>query len=436
MRTLLLLFGVLVIHPLAQAQTWTECNPMEKTCPNNPAFGTSRNFIFNTSSTVTNSFNITAGALKYGTGNAAFTVSKRGDSPTIQSKFYIMFGSVSVIMKAASGQGIISSIVLQSEDLDEIDWEFLGGNNTHVETNYFGKGNITSFDRAVYHPVSFDPQADFHNYSIHWTSEKLEWWIDSNLIRTLPYAEANGGHNYPQTPATVRLGIWPGGDKANNAGTIDWAGGLTDFSKGPFTMEIQSAQITDFGSGKEYEWTDRSGSWESIKAVPGNSTALKVLLKADEPPPPTVAERFAALPSGTKLAIYCGGGGIMALLLSIAFFTCHRSRRRGRLEREAYDAKMEKERDEIQKDLMEIRAKGFTSRVTGTIQKEESELEKFESTSEYGASPPHASTIQTHPQISISNYDMSTGNPSPEPENTNNSIVQNKSNKQRFPLEV
>ena len=76
----------------------------------------------------------------YGAQGTEFTINKRGDSPTIQSEWYIMFGSVSVIMQAATGQGIISSIVLESDDLDEIDWEFMGGNATHAETNYFGKG--------------------------------------------------------------------------------------------------------------------------------------------------------------------------------------------------------------------------------------------------------------------------------------------------------
>lgn len=40
-------------------------------------------------------------------------------------------------MKAASGQGIVSSIVLESDDLDEIDWEFLGGDTTQVQSNFY-----------------------------------------------------------------------------------------------------------------------------------------------------------------------------------------------------------------------------------------------------------------------------------------------------------
>jgi hypothetical protein len=51
-----------------------------------------------------------------------FTINKLGDGPTIQSNFYMFFGYVEVVMKAAPGAGIVSSFVMESDDLDEIDW--------------------------------------------------------------------------------------------------------------------------------------------------------------------------------------------------------------------------------------------------------------------------------------------------------------------------
>lgn len=267
MLFLSLLVGASALLTPVLAQTWTTCNPLNTTCPPDLALGLNHTFVFNTSTTVTDSFNITAGSLTYGTNGAEFTINKKGDSPTIQSQFYIFFGSVSVVMQAATGQGVISSIVLESDDLDEVDWEFMGGNGTHAETNYFGKGNTTSFDRAIYYPTGTDPRANFHNYTVHWTSAQIQWYIDGALVRTLPYAAANGGDNFPQTPMTVRMGIWAGGDPDNNNGTIQWAGGLTDFTKGPYTMYVQSATINDFSTGKEYEYSDHSGSWQSIKTI-------------------------------------------------------------------------------------------------------------------------------------------------------------------------
>jgi hypothetical protein len=156
------------------AQTFTDCNPMDKTCPPNIALGTNATFDF-TNPVNSKVWNQTAGPMSYQPKvGAEFTIQSRFESPTIKSNFYLMFGSVSVFMVAARGQGIVSSIVLQSDDLDEVDWEMIGGNTTHVESNYFGKGNQSSYDRAIWHPVTFEPQADFHNYTTHWTAETLE----------------------------------------------------------------------------------------------------------------------------------------------------------------------------------------------------------------------------------------------------------------------
>ena len=261
-----LVFLTLLVAPIA-AQTWTACNPLnETTCPTNMALGMEYNFNFTqwTGSTNTTVWNTTAGTPDYGVNGAGFTVAKKLDSPTIQSNFYFFFGTVEVIMKAATGQGIISSIVLESDDLDEIDWEFMGGNTTHVETNYFGKGNTTSFDRAIYYPVD-KPQDDFHNYTVVWAKDKLEWIIDGNSVRTLAYDDANGGKNFPQTPMNLRLGIWPAGDPKNPNGTIQWAGGPVDYSQGPYTMVVTSATVKDASSGATYAYGDTTGSWESIK---------------------------------------------------------------------------------------------------------------------------------------------------------------------------
>ena len=65
---------------------------------------------------------MTGPGISYTDESATFTINQKGDSPTIESSFYIFWGSVSVIMKASKGQGIVSSIVLESDDLDEIDW--------------------------------------------------------------------------------------------------------------------------------------------------------------------------------------------------------------------------------------------------------------------------------------------------------------------------
>ncbi|KAF2205311.1 cell wall glucanase [Delitschia confertaspora ATCC 74209] len=326
----------------ALAQTHTDCNPLTRDgCPVMPALGSNATFYFN--KTMSDSiWNITAGGVDWTQKGATFTIASRGQSPTVKSNFYILFGRVSVIMKSARGTGIVSSFILQSEDLDEIDWEFLGANTTHVLTNYFGKGNTTDFSRGKEFK-SDPPQEGFHNYTIDWTKDKTEWWLDGTLLRTLKFGEALGGKNYPQTPMTVRMGSWAGGDTKNNdPGVVAWAGGETNFKDGPFIMTVQELYVEDYTSGKEYQWGDRSGSWESIKVVEGTSEAMKEILK-----PHGVTNHWTTLSKGAKVAILASIGGVVAIGLIVLSFCCVKQRRAGRREYLAHEAIMTKEAAEL-----------------------------------------------------------------------------------------
>lgn len=265
------MFGIKAILPalaligLASAQVHTDCNPLNETnCPPNPAFGTDHLWELDTRPSA-DLWETTAGTVDYSAENgAAFTIKEQGDSPTIRSKFYFFFGRTEIHLKAAPGQGIISSVMWLSDDLDEVDWEFLGTNNTHGETNYFGKGH-QDYHNAEWHPMADGLQADFHNYTTVWTKDKIDWFIDSQHVRTLVAKDANETRNYPQTPMRISLGIWAGGDPSLPEGTREWAGGDTDYKNGPYTMYVKKIHVADYSSGEKYTYGDQSGSWESIE---------------------------------------------------------------------------------------------------------------------------------------------------------------------------
>lgn len=272
---------------LVNGQTFTSCNPLSNSsCPADPGLGT----------TITTDFTTGPGAgwvledgtsMSYGSQGAQFVISKQTDAPTVYYDKYIMFGKVTVTLKASPGAGTVSSFILESDDLDEIDWEWLGSSDTNVESNFFGKGNTTTYDRALYHDVT-DPIGTFSTYTIDWTAASTNWYINGALVRTLNYGDplAVYGQNYPQTPMRVKMGNWVGcADVAamNNPasqGTCQWAMGTStsyiDWNSNPsFTMYVKSVTIQDYGSGGNYVYTDESGSWQSIKSEggDGNSTS-------------------------------------------------------------------------------------------------------------------------------------------------------------------
>ncbi|KAI0403123.1 concanavalin A-like lectin/glucanase domain-containing protein [Xylaria palmicola] len=330
----------------ASAQLTSKCNPMEKTCPADPALGTAHTFYFN-STPPDETWTAEANEIAFDEKNgASFTLSKQGDSATLASNFYFFFGRTEVWMKAAQGQGIISSIVWQSDTLDEVDWEFKGGNETMVFSNYYGKGRNETTGTGGDHPISGSIY-DLHNYTSVWTKDKLEWHLDGHLIRTLLPEEANHTMNFPQTPMTLRLGSWIGGDtKAQSPGTVDWAGGPVDYSQGPFHMYVQSAHIEDFSSGKEYTFTDKTGSWESIKITEGNSTAADIINK---PPEKSLAEKWAELPQAARIGVYAAAavvGGALFIALIVYYIM---QRRRGQREAALATKMHEEERLELER---------------------------------------------------------------------------------------
>lgn len=277
--------GLLLAARLASAQTFTDCNPLTKTCPCEPALGSTltTDFTKGESSDFTTADGTTMTYDKSSDGGAQFTIHQT-EAPTMSLDKYIMFGKVTVNMKAAPGSGVVSSLVLESADLDEIDLEWIGSKPGEVQSNFFGKGNTTSYDRGGTHTVT-DAVNSFHSYSIDWTKDYIHWAIDDVVVRTVLYGDAValGGKNFPQTPMQIKLGNWVGcADAAAAASdklkyTCEWAGGPLDLTKAPYVMTVKSVTVQDYSTGGEYCYSDMSGSYGSItsngKSISGTSSS-------------------------------------------------------------------------------------------------------------------------------------------------------------------
>jgi beta-glucanase (GH16 family) len=339
--------ALLALAGTSLAQTHSDCDPTKQTdCPPNTALGVANYTIdFEKNMMSSRVWNTTAGTIDYSDDGAEFTINAKGDSPTVKSRFYIFFGQLEVIMKAAPGQGVVSSIVLLSDALDEIDWEWIGGNTTHVQSNFFAKGK-PDFKNAIWHPVS-SPQTEWHNYTVNWQQDKIEWYIDTQLMRSLTFDEADGGKAFPQTPSDVRLGIWAGGDPDNPEGTIEWSGGEIDYDQGPYTQLVKSVRVTDHSLGStQYIYGDQTGTFESIRAV-DTAPALKLDGENSEGAAQTAQQKWNGMSKTTKIIIASVVVGVFVIAVLVFAFCCIRQRRAGKHERLLEDAKFEKNQSEL-----------------------------------------------------------------------------------------
>lgn len=250
------------------AQTFTSCDPTKTTCPPDPGFTNG-----------TTSWNFQAGAnldlftvlgnpekIAVDSTGLKFTIDAEKQAPTLTTKDYIFFGKVTAVMQAAPGAGIVSAFILQSDCLDEIDWEWLGGVTTTVQSNYFSRG-IANYGNGGVHNVA-NPQSSFHTYVIDWSPTRIEWSIDGAVVRTVLASTA--GAAYPQTPSQIRVGTWCGGCSGSPAGTVTWSGGPTTFSGAPYVMTIQSLEIINANPAGSYTYSDMSGTAGSIKGSSAN----------------------------------------------------------------------------------------------------------------------------------------------------------------------
>ncbi|CAG9956784.1 unnamed protein product [Clonostachys rosea f. rosea IK726] len=302
------LFTAITLAGLSAAQTYTDCNPTEKECPAAPALGNKQIDCdltagmcdgFTQLDTLTN--------VTYSEKGALFRIDNEDQAPTFASDKYIFFGHVEVEVQAAAGQGIVTAIVLLSADLDEIDWEWVGGTDGEVQSNCFGRAGVNTTYTCVSDHAVFSPYTTYHTYGFDWTSSKLDWLIDGKVVRTLAFEDAVGGTRFPQTPSQVKIGTWVGGKSSNSDGLIWWAGGLTDFNDAPFDAYFKSVKVTDYAGGDsapdesilEYAYTDMSGTWQGIEVVKGE--AVSSSSSSSTVPATTASEKPVS--STTSLAV-------------------------------------------------------------------------------------------------------------------------------------
>ncbi|KAJ6263733.1 Beta-glucanase [Drechslerella dactyloides] len=263
--------------PAALGQTKSDCNPMANPpCyRDEPALGTTYTYNYASSKAASPEFDVLnrGERISYQDDGCHMRVQGSYDSPTFRSKFFIFWGKVEVVMKIAPGAGVVSSFYMQSDTLDEIDLEWLGGQPNNLQTNFFSKGRQDVYTNGGNHNVN-DAVGAFHTYTIDWTTDRIIWSIDGAAVRTLTRASA--GDFYPQTPMQIKFGPWPAGDPGSGSpkGTVDWAGGPINFSQGPFDMVIQSISITDYSTGAvSYRHTNPSGNSDAIRINGGSGAS-------------------------------------------------------------------------------------------------------------------------------------------------------------------
>lgn len=73
-------------------------------------------------------------------GNLVLTMEKNSVGTLLANNHYIWYGKVSGKVKSSRGRGVVTAFILMSDVKDEIDYEFLGYDLDHAQTNYYFQG--------------------------------------------------------------------------------------------------------------------------------------------------------------------------------------------------------------------------------------------------------------------------------------------------------
>ncbi|KAI1277682.1 concanavalin A-like lectin/glucanase domain-containing protein [Xylaria sp. FL0933] len=246
-----------------------DCNPLQVDCPAKRAWPEENYYIDFTKEKGPPKDWVIANneVVDFTSRGAEFTYGKKGDAPNMWTDFYMLGGRYDVEMQIAPGQGIISSAVLWSDIQDEIDWEFSGNQHGEkpfppldgkwtVETNIFAQGKMWD-GAATYQKDVNNPTTQFHTYSVEWDENHMSWYVDNHVVRTVQASKTPAGFTFPQSPMKLQLGVWGGGDPANNYWTIQWAGGEIDMKGVPYTMYVRSVNITNKYPACQYRYKDK-----------------------------------------------------------------------------------------------------------------------------------------------------------------------------------
>ncbi|GMM50071.1 hypothetical protein DASB73_010290 [Starmerella bacillaris] len=199
-------------------------------------------------------------------------------STTVSSSYYLWYGKVTIRMKTAGTTGVVSDFILLSGVKDEIDYEFVGYNLTSAQTNYYWQG-ILDYHNMIGATVSSATNSDYHDYTIDWQEDKINWIIDGTTVRTLNKEDTKnsttGEYMFPQTPSRIQFGLWPGGDSSAE-GTAEWAGGKINWDDmgdtGYFYVEVDSISVETYDTpsganvtgSKSYVYTGKNGLEDSV----------------------------------------------------------------------------------------------------------------------------------------------------------------------------
>ena len=119
------------------------------------------------------------------------------------------YGKVEVEMKAAQGEGIVSSLFFYTGESDgnaheEIDIEILGSTPNRMQVNYWNEESGVEKEHPTFIDLGFDASQNYHLYAIEWDENSIKWYVNNILVHT----EDGSRGLLPKLNMRIFLNLW------------------------------------------------------------------------------------------------------------------------------------------------------------------------------------------------------------------------------------
>jgi hypothetical protein len=229
-----------------------------------------------------------------------------GQGVRLSSTRYVQYGKFTARIAASNVPGIVTTMITMSNNHDEIDLEYVGKDAANVQSNIFFKGIPELGSHSGTHDLNGTPSTEFHELTIDWKHNSIEFLIDGVSKRTHKKdgpeslldkdGEKREAPWFPVEASQFQVSIW-------DAGVNEWAGGPVVWGGANPSATFEWFEV------QCYDDQDQAvAAWPLDGSTPSNVTATVA---------PTTKTKSTPIPTAT-LSSSVGLAASLALFVSAA----------------------------------------------------------------------------------------------------------------------
>jgi len=138
-------------------------------------------------------------------------------SGELRSTGFYGYGCYEASFRPVAAPGVVTSFFTFAGPYDdggngrhnEIDVEFLGYDTTRVQLNFWTNDDAYASRNEALVELGFDASQQHHRYGFKWSAERIDWYVDGNLVYSAIDQPANPIPKATESLQKIMVNLWP-----------------------------------------------------------------------------------------------------------------------------------------------------------------------------------------------------------------------------------